>query len=147
MKKAFSLLEIIIVIVIIGILASVSINKLFFSLDSAHLLQVKTEINIIKNAIVKKSNKEILLGKNFVLNRLDDTPINTKGELLFSAVLTRPIISTNEREKTVSKWIKLSNNQYKIYISNEESIIFDYDSTALSFDCDFKTSLCKELYQ
>ena len=147
MKKAFSLLEIIIVIVIIGILASVAMNKLFFSLDSAHMLHVKTEINLIKNAIAKKSNKEILLGKSLTLKQLDDAGVNTKGEFLFSNLLNTPIISTNETQKALSKWIKLSNNQYKIYISNEESITFTYDNSALSFECDLKKSLCKELYQ
>ena len=53
MKSAFSLLEIIIVVVIISIISSLGIYKLFFNLDNANTLQVKTQINLIKNAITK----------------------------------------------------------------------------------------------
>ena len=147
MKKSFTLLETIIVVLIIAIISSVGLYKLFFNLDSANILKVKTEINLIKNAITKKHNENILKNSGDEFESLDDTSINTKNQILFSNVLDHILISTNSHEKSVAKWIKVSQKSYEIYISKDQSIVFDFDSAHATFDCDFENALCKELYQ
>ena len=147
MKKSFTLLETIIVVVIIAIISSMGMYKLFFNLDSANILKVKTEINLIKNAITKKHNENILKNSQDEFDSLDDKTTNTKNQILFSDVLDFPLISTNSTEKSIAKWIKVSQKSYEIYISKDQSIVFNFDSSKATFDCDFKNTLCKELYQ
>lgn len=147
MKQAFSLLEIIIVVVIISIISSLGIYKLFSNLDNANSLQVKTQINLIKNAITKKYNENVLLAVDTVLENLDDKQNNTKNQMLFTHILNQIILSTNETQKEFAKWIKVSANSYKIYLSNTQSVTFYYDSASATFDCDYTNDTCKELYQ
>ena len=147
MKKSFSLLETIIVIALIAIISSMGVYKLFFNVNNSNSLQIKTQMHLIKNGIVKKNNEQILLAQVEQLSSLDDASNNTKNQMLFSNILNQPLISTNEIQKTIAKWIKLSNTQYKIYINASQSIVFTYNSAKATFDCDDSNEQCKELYQ
>lgn len=146
-KTAFSLLEIIIVVVIISIISSVGIYKLFFNLDVANMLQLKTQISLIQSGITKQYNENILLGKVPNVETLDDKPINTANELLFTHILNQSILSSSETKKEIGKWIKTSSTQYKVFINNNSSIAFQYNSDDATFDCNHSEHLCEALYQ
>lgn len=147
MKTAFSLFEMIIVIVLIAIVVSMSAYKLFFTLDETNILQIKTQVHLIRNAITQKQNESILLAQNGIIEKLDDASFNVSSEALFTKVLNQNIFSTSENEAAVAKWIKLSQNQYKIYLSKDESLTFYYDQTHATFECDYNETNCKELFE
>ena len=147
MKPSFSLFEMIIVIVLIAIISSMGIYKLFFTLDNTHELEVKTQVQLIKNAIVQKQNEHILLGEEVVINSLDDASINTPSQVLFSHILQQTILSSSTAESTVAKWIKIAHNQYKINLSKDQSLVFTYDKNNATFECDYNNLACKELYE
>jgi len=139
-KRAFSLIEMIFTIVIISILLAVSIPKLGNILSSSKLIEIKSDIVLIREAIIKYKNKMILKNKPYDLDVLD-----TDQENLFSKILPSPIIASSE--KKIGAWSKIGSNRYKIFIDNQNSVDFIYKSSDFSFDCDLKNIFCKELSQ
>lgn len=151
MKKSFSIIEIIFALVIIGIISSYAINKYFNSLEKANFLKIKSEVTLINNAINQLYSNQTLLGNNsFIIERLDEASINSAGETLFNGynefvLLDELILSTNEEKRKLGFWIKLSDNIYKVYFSNESFLEFYLDSENILFSCDKSLSLCKKL--
>jgi len=62
-KKAFSMIELVFVIVVIGILASIAIPKLAVTRNDAKIVKAKTTIASIRNALGTQRQKLILSGK------------------------------------------------------------------------------------
>jgi len=141
MKNAFSLLEIIIVVVIISILTTFIISKSQDSIDMATKTKIKSEITLIKNSIAKQKTKKVLLD-NEELSSLDDANINQLNSKLFNRILDFPLISTNNSIKEIGKWIKSSSTKYKIYITNEQYLEFEFINN--SFKCLNSIELCKD---
>ncbi len=70
-KKAFSLIELVFVIVIIGILAAIAVPKFAATRDDAEITKARVTVASIRNALSMERQKRILRG-NF-------TPITTIG--------------------------------------------------------------------
>ena len=62
-KKAFSMIELVFVIVVIGILAGVAIPKLAVTRDDAKIVKAKTTVSAIRNSLGMQRQKLILSGK------------------------------------------------------------------------------------
>jgi len=75
-KKAFSMIELVFVIVIIGILASVAIPRLAATRDDATIAKAKTLVASIRNALAMERQKRILRGE---FNGLSAVGGNTQG--------------------------------------------------------------------
>jgi prepilin-type N-terminal cleavage/methylation domain-containing protein len=150
MKKAFSLLEIIFVILIVGLLGAFAINKFFYSIDKSNMFKIKSEVALINEGINRVNNDQILLGNsNFTLDRLDDAPTNSEGESLFIGydqyiLLDIPILSTSEYKKNIGKWIKTSQTTYKVYIKKDQALNFKYKREKGTFSCEKGDAICKE---
>lgn len=151
MKKSFSILEIIFIIVIVGIISTYAINKYFNSLEKANFLKIKSELILINNAMNQLYSNQILLGNNsFIIERLDEASVNSSDETLFNGynefvLLDELVLSTNEDKKKLGFWIKLSDTKYKVYFSKEKFLEFYLDSENILFSCDKSLDLCKEL--
>lgn len=139
-KKAFTLIEIIFILVIISIILMVAVPKFQNTLTATNLNQIKTTIVLIREGILRESNKLILQNDLSKLNTLDSDSIN-----LFSKVLRTPIISSDTQK--INSWSKLSTTSYNVYINDKQKVTFTYDPLEQSFDCDFSDPNCKELSQ
>ncbi|WP_419768802.1 type II secretion system protein [Arcobacter sp.] len=153
MKKAFSLLEIIIVVLIVGLLGTFAINKLFYSIGKSNIFKIKSEVILINNAINKLYSDQVLLANSsFTLDRLDDASSNTSGESLFIGyneyiLLDIVILSSSDNNKEIGKWIKSSETTYKTYISKDKLITFEFDRDEGTFSCKKSDETCKEFMQ
>jgi len=151
MKKAFTLLEIIFVIILISIISLIAVPKLFFNITNASYTKAKSDIALIRNAIVYNKNQNIISGKGEAyIKNLDEAKVNVAYEKLFigkedNVILQYPVISTSGKKKEVGKWIKTSNSTYTVFIDNDISVEFSYDSTNGTFDCDYEEEFCMEL--
>ncbi len=141
MKKAFSFLEIIIVVLIISIISTFLIIKTSASLEFTNKTSVKAEIAQIRSSILNVNSKNVLLS-NTSISKLDDANIEEEKSLLFSSILDKPLISTNSLKKDIGKWIKTFSNKYKIYITNEQYLEFEFTNN--SFNCISSIELCKD---
>jgi general secretion pathway protein G len=79
-KKAFSMVELVFVIVVIGILAGVAIPKLAATRNDAKIVKAKTTIASVRNSLGTQRQKLILAGKFNCTNPSlgDDTYIFNK---------------------------------------------------------------------
>ena len=141
MKKAFSLFEIIIVLVIFSILISFIISKSESSISSSTKIKIKSEIALIRSSISKLNTKKILLQEESDFS-LDDAKVDVLNTELFENILDFPLISTNSTKKEIGSWIKSSTNKYLIYIEEDIFLKFEYENR--SFECKSDVSICKE---
>jgi general secretion pathway protein G len=74
MRKAFSMVELVFVIVVIGILAAVAIPKLTATRDDAQISKARAAVGALRSAIATERQKRILQG-NFA-NITDAEAVN-----------------------------------------------------------------------
>lgn len=130
MKKAFTLIELVFVIVILGILATVAIPKLIVTRDDAEIAKAKSQIAAVRSGIQLKRNEMILSGTQGYPASLED------GTCCFGGILSTRI---EERKDDNSYGWKLENNTYSIN-TNKEQVKFTYSATDGSFKCTERSS-------
>jgi len=116
-KKAFTMIEIIFVIVIIGILASVAVPKLAATRDDAEITKARVLVASIRNALAMERQKRILRGKFEPITAVGDTT-NVFGTFKTGTsytdtgidVLEYPVPS--ERKRHHWRWYGWSNGTY-----------------------------------
>ena len=130
MKKAFTLIELVFVIVILGVLATVAIPKLIVTRDDAEIAKAKSQIAAVRSGIQLKRNEMILSGTQGYPADLED------GTCCFGGILSTRI---EERKDDNSYGWKLENNTYSIN-TNKEQVKFTYNANDGSFKCTERSS-------
>jgi len=126
MKKSFTLLELIFVIVVIGILAGIAIPKLFPAINTAKIKKLQSQVSAIRVAISNAYSKNVIGGNN-VCPSLEKS---TTDDTLFENILTYPIY----KDKGNIKWDG-NGTDYNATIGNMV-VKFHYD-TNTSNNCKF----------
>ena len=142
------MIELVFVIVVLGILASVAIPRLAATRDDAVLVKGKSQISAIRSGLAMQKAKSLLQGDNtgiynssFRLTRLDDitSGFNASNSRLFnfadgneSNVLESPIFS---KTTSTGGWVKDANNTYTFKMTNSDSVQFTYNPTTGVFGC------------
>jgi len=150
-KKAFTMIELIFVIVVIGILASVALPRLAATRTDAVLVKGKSTVASIRSAISIEKGLRLMRGDSGYPEILDDANINEDNQELFDgndtdtvgvdpsdiiSILDNPILSgTNS-----GNWMKISKIpnpiQYVFYVEGDQNVTFTYNPTRGSFNCD-----------
>ena len=89
-RKAFTLMELIFVIVVIGILSAIAIPKFAATRDDAVITKAITTVSAVRNAVATERQKRILRG--------DFTPI---GDLAFQNGVDKPIFDYFDGNNTL----------------------------------------------
>lgn len=137
-KKAFSLLEIIFVLIVMSVITTLAVSKFDTAFTNTNVTKIKSDILQIRAGINSYKSKMILKDSDDDLEQLDDNDM-----MLFNKILQNPILSSNE--PIAKAWTKISNSKYKVYVSHESFIEFYYDNKTYIFDCDISNELCKKL--
>lgn len=143
MKKAFTLLELILIVLVISIILAFALPKFssFFYYSSFNKLKI--DFTIIQNALNDKINSNILLQKDEYIENLDDAIENKIDEKLFTKIIEKSFLSTSFSLRENDKWIKESNQKY-IYILNNKEVEFLFSEN--KFLCKKPEEICRRLY-
>jgi general secretion pathway protein G len=117
MKKSFTMIELIFVIVVIGILAAIAIPRMWVTRDDAIIVKLKTQVATIQSAISSKYAKLILEGNN----SCPDLETNPNDDKLFEGVLNKPIY----KNASSLKWDGNGTDYNATY--NSSVVHFKYD--------------------
>ncbi|WP_181021400.1 type II secretion system protein [Campylobacter hyointestinalis] len=129
MKKAFTMIELVFVIIILGVLASLAVPKLITGKDDALIAKIIEQISAIRTGIRNYNDRS-------KLNEKDSYPSSLEKDgstQLFSKVLSGAALK---------EWSKTTNDTYTINLSGKNAT-FKYNSSNGKFTCE---SGCKELF-
>ena len=160
MKKAFTLIELIFVIVIIGLLASVAVPKFMQTKASASSSSAKSVVSSIRTAIETKHgewmiNDDLGTADGYTPQgypqKLDNAAANSAGEDLFVGTSTLPILKNPVKSCLDNDcWFKYkaddtdSNISYYEYKFTKDSYItLDYNGSNGKFECNNDGSISK----
>jgi len=135
MKKAFTMIELIFVIVILGILAAVAVPKMGSAKTNAEIAKGKTDVATIRSSILTERQSQLIKGNNSFIEELshDSSILFMKNKAEDRFLLTYGIVSGTSN----GKW-SADGDTYTKYIFhiNELEIKFTYDNKTGKFDCD-----------
>jgi general secretion pathway protein G len=160
-KNGFTMIELVLVIVVLGILAAVAVPKFAATRTDAEISKGRSDIASIRSAIISERQSRLIKGDHNFINRLDnDVDANTNDVVIFdsneSLSSTSPkILMYGITTKDASgHWLKTDDNKYQ-YKFGDNSVVFTYyqnDSgsgsdfhPAGSFDCNHTDPNCKKL--
>ncbi len=133
MKKAFTLIELVFVIVILGILATVAIPKLIVTRDDAEIAKAKSQIAAVRSGIQLKRNEMILSGTQGYPKAAD----LENGDCCFGGILSTKI--EQRKDDNSYGWQTENDGSYTIN-TNKEKVKFTYSDSDGSFKCEDATS-------
>ena len=152
-KQAFTMIELVFVIVVIGILSAIAIPRFAVTRDDAIIVKVKSQVSAIRSGIAMQKNRRLLEGNTTLPATLDSAVINTNDEKLFnygdgnkSNILEYPIYSKANHD---GSWVKTNTNTYVVTLS-DSNVTFNYNSSNGIFDCNHTApnpQNCKDLTQ
>ena len=142
-KNAFTMIELIFVIVIMGILAAVAIPKFGASKSQADIVKGRSEVAAVRAGIINERQTRIIKGDSAWI-----TKANLDSSGLFGGVLMYSL--TNENSD--GNWYTTTNGDGSYnYIIDGVSVLFSYDNTTGKFTCDGTNSTygteCKNLVE
>lgn len=136
-SRAFTVIELIFVIVVLSILASVALPKFSGVREQADIAKGKADVATIRAAIVNERQSRIIKGDSAWITA---AALDTGG--LFGGVLTTALKNSN----TSGSWYNanLGDGSYTFKVSSTDTQ-FDYNATTGSFRCTADTGKCNEL--
>ena len=137
------MIELIFVIVVIGILASVAVPKLWVTRDDAIISKGRADVSTIRSALATDRQKRMLEGNVTIRNRLDSAAVNTDDVPLFTDLLQYGIYAKNAS----GHWKKTAANTYVYITGDGTNVTFTYNTATGAFDCDHNIKACRDLTQ
>jgi general secretion pathway protein G len=123
-RSAFTMVELVFVIVVLGILGAIAIPRLAASRDDAQIVKGKADIAAIRSSIAMTRSQNLLSG-NASFPDLQGASTD-----LFSGVLDYPI------KAGVSGWNKDTGTPPKYTFNAENTVVtFEYNQTTGIFTC------------
>jgi general secretion pathway protein G len=137
-RNAFTMLELVFVIVVIGILAAVAVPRLAATRDDAQIAKGRSDVAAIRSAIVSERQVRLLRGDSAYINQLDDAAQNQENEALFdnNGTVTNTILMYGITSKKANgHWMKTGATTYQYQIMSQ-TVTFDYNNINGNFTCD-----------
>lgn len=149
-KSAFTMIELVFVIVVLGILASVAVTRFAVTRDDAIIVKGKSQVSAIRSGIALQKSRRMLEGTvPFIPTALDAiAAASADGDRLFnfndgntSNILEYPIFSEAGRD---GSWVKTGANAYAFRVLGVANP-FTYNNATGTFNCTAGANSCDEL--
>lgn len=127
-KNAFTMIELVFVIVILGILASVAIPRLAATRNDAIIAKGRADILAIRSGIISERQGRMFRGDGRYAADLNSSVGVDKP--LFGNIMAQTINSGTD----AGDWQKVADYTYRFYMSGE-NVDFTYDPSTGIFDC------------
>lgn len=134
-RSAFTILELVFVIVVLGILAAVALPRLGSTVEQAHIAKAQGDVAAIRSGIASERQKSLVQGINTFPATLDS------GTGLFGAILTYPVTSGTGG----GEWS--GNNPNYTFTVGADAVAFTYDSDTGKFDCTHSNANCAKIVE
>ena len=140
-RRAFTMIELVFVIVVIGILAAIAVPKFSATRDDATLVKARTTVASIRSAISTEIQKRMMAGDFSGISNLGgvtnqyDKPIFDyfDGNSSNSRILEYPIHSC-KTSTSRGCWMRTGSNSYRYYFSGSSNSV-DFSVSNNRFDC------------
>lgn len=132
-RKAFTMIELVFVIVVLGILASIAIPKLNVTRTDAQMTRGMNDVSVIRSSIITTRSENLLKG-DATFPPLEK---NTGDDMLFDGVLDYPIkekAANSNNGWTTKKEGNGVGKKYTLTIDGA-AVEFDYSNTTGIFTC------------
>jgi general secretion pathway protein G len=134
LRNAFTMTELIFVIVVIGILAAVAIPKVGSSVIQAQISSGKADIMALRSSILNERQKRLMRGDNTFITKLSSGTM-AEGQPLFDGDGTNKLFTYAKISKNASgKWMRSGDKTYT-YIVDSTTINFTYNTASGTFTC------------
>ena len=142
-RSAFTMIELVFVIVVIGILASIAMPRLWVTRDDAIIAKGRSDVSTIRSSIATDRQKRMLEGNTTIRAQLDSAAVNTDNEALFSDMIQYPIYAKD----APGHWKKTGANTYVYITGDGTNVTFTYNTATGAFDCTHTNNACRQLTQ
>ncbi len=146
LHNAFTIMELIFVIVVLGILSAVALPKFSSTKNMADVSKARADVSAIRSAIMSERQSQLIKGVNIYIPALSDN-----ATTLFTGDGTRTLLTYGIVAGTTDgKWEATDGTYKKYYFhTNGVSVLFTYNSTTGLFTCDRTNgtygTLCKKI--
>jgi len=139
-KNAFTMIELVFVIVVLGILAAVAIPRLSATRIDAQITKARADISAIRSAIISERQSRLIRGDSSWISSLS----GASGKYFDGNDSTHILLMYGIEPKEVNgHWYGKSGNTYKLKIEDSDNI-FTYNPDDGTFKCT-SGSKCSEL--
>jgi general secretion pathway protein G len=138
-RHAFTMIELVFVIVVIGILAAIAIPKFAATRDDAQIAKGRSDVAAIRSAIVSERQTRLLRGDSIYINKLHSSTTSLFDGNGSSTLLQYGIAlgSSNGHWNSPTTISATSPNaQYTyVYTVAGKNVLFTYTQSNGTFDC------------
>ena len=147
-KSAFTMIELVFVIVILGVLASIAVPKFSATRTDAQITKLRSEVASIRSSIINERQSRMMSGSFSYISKLDglSNTSSNDGDALFDTNGTNTLLQYPIYAKSSSGWSKLTSTTYKANFGTD-SATFTYTVANGTFDCTHANSGCKKLVE
>lgn len=143
-KTAFTMIELVFVIVVLGILSAIAIPKFSVTRTDAQISKGRADISSIRSAIVTERQSRLIKGDSSWINTLSHTPYTT----LFDGNGTVSLLMYGIKPgNTDGHWSRTGTNAYAFHVGGK-NCTFTYDGAG-KFDigntADDNSTICQNL--
>ena len=145
-KNAFTMIEAVFVIVILGILAAIAIPKLAATRTDAEVSKGRADIASIRSGIVSERQARLITGDPSWITKANMDQNGTGTDPLFGGVMMYPVNNESGRSGQWSGTPKSGTYTYRV---GNVDVVFTYDNSTGVFTCDTANgtygTMCKKL--
>lgn len=144
MKKAFTMIELVFVIVVLGILAAIAVPRFALTKSDAEITKGRADVATIRSAILSERQSQLIKGTITYIPKL-----SSSSSELFTGDGDRTLLMYGIAAGTTSgHWKSTSDDgKHYSYTIGTSSVAFTYDNSNGKFTCNTSESLCKQLVE